>query len=150
MAGLKPRRMRRGDIDSVLALSKKVGGTQNFLSYEDLTSMHPGDSLDMSYVVEDKGNIIGFLKARLEYVYVPVTEVCLIHAIVTDPDYQGQGIGSMLVKKLVDSCTLNEVNTIRALINERDTKLTTFIVNRGFSRSQITNYDMKIEQILDG
>jgi GNAT superfamily N-acetyltransferase len=140
---LKTRRMMPGDVDAVLELSQKVGKSQ--LCHSDLTSMSPGGALDMSFVSEDRGRIIGFMKARLEYMYVPVTEVCLIHAMVLDPDYRRQGIGSMLINALIDHCMLNDVNTIRALVNEHDTDLKTFAVNLGFHRSSIANYDKTIE-----
>jgi N-acetylglutamate synthase-like GNAT family acetyltransferase len=142
---LKSRRMKREDIDSVLALSKKVGGPQSLLCHWDLSSMKPGESVDMSFVAEDKNNIIGFLKARLEYMYVPVTEVCMIHTVVLDPIYRRRGIGSMLINSLIDTCILNEINTIRALVDEHDNDLMTFIGNLGFHRSNIINYDKTID-----
>jgi len=116
------------------------------MCYWDLTSVNPEESLDMSFVVEDNGNIVGFLKARVEYVYVPVMEVCLIHAVVTDPDYRGQGIGTMLIKELIDSCIHNEINTIRALVDEQNVDLKAFIGNLGFHQSRIINYDKTIEK----
>jgi N-acetylglutamate synthase-like GNAT family acetyltransferase len=142
---LKSRRMKREDIDPVLALSKKVGGPQSLLCYWDLNSMNPGESTDMSFVVEDKNRVIGFLKARLEYMYVPVTEVCMIHTLVLDPVYRRRGIGSMLINSLIDACVLNEINTIRALIDEHDNDLKTFVSNLGFRRSNIINYDKTID-----
>ena len=142
---LKSRRMKREDIDAVLALSKKVGGPRSFLCSRDLTCMNPGEGLDMSFVAEDKGHVIGFLKARLEYMYVPVTEVCLIHALVLDPDYRKRGIGSTLVNELIDNCIVNKINTIRALVDEYDVDLSTFVDNLGFHRSNIINYDKTIE-----
>ena len=114
---LKPRHMTKEDMDSVLALSKKVGGPENLLCYWDLTSMNPGESPDMSFVVEDKDKIIGFVKARLEYVFAPVTEVCLIHAVVTDPDYRGRGIAAMLLQELIEKFSLRAVGRSAAAIN---------------------------------
>lgn len=145
MATLKLRRMTRYDIDSVLELCKKVGGQQSRLCSRDLNAMTPGESLDMSFVAEDNGKLVGFVKARLEYMYVPVVEVCLIHTTIIDPDYQKRGIGSMLINELFDSCVLNEINTVRALIDEDDIELRTFAENLGFRRSKIINYDKTIE-----
>jgi len=145
MATLKMRRMTRGDIDSVLILCKKVDGKQSRLCYRDLIAMNPGESMDMSFIAEDNGTIVGFVKARLEYMYVPVTEVCLIHALIIDPNYQRRGVGTVLMNELIDSCVINEIGTIRALIDENDTELKVFAENMGFRRGKIINYDRTFE-----
>ncbi len=142
---LRIRRMSHGDIDNVLILSKKVGGPHSHISYQDLVASDPGGALDMSFLAEDGNNLVGFVQARLEYVYVPVVEICLIHTMVVDPAYQRKGIGSMLVSELVSRCQLEGIGTIRALVNETDTELRTFITNLGFHRSKIINFDKVIE-----
>jgi len=141
---VKLRRMTRTDIDEVLVLCKKVGGRQSHISYRDLVAMDPGGPLDMSLVAKQKGKITGFLLARLAYVYVPVTEICMIQSLVVDPEHQGKGLGTMLVNELLDNCHLNEIQTIRALVDEHDSDLRTFVENLGFRRSRILNYDKNI------
>jgi N-acetylglutamate synthase-like GNAT family acetyltransferase len=146
-AAMKIRRMTRDDIDAVLTLAQKVGGNQRYLSSRDLNAMNPGESLDMSFVAQDKDKIVGFVKARLEYMFVPVTEVCLIHTTVVDPDYRKRGIGSLLIHELIDSCILNEINTIRALVDDGNNEQKSFAEDMGFYRSKISNYDKTINEI---
>ncbi|MFH0769168.1 MAG: GNAT family N-acetyltransferase [Chloroflexota bacterium] len=139
------RRMARTDIDAILALNKKIGGDQARVNYRDMISTDPGGPLDLSFVAEAGGQIVGFVLARLAYLYIPFTEVCLIHSIVVDPDYQRQKLGSRLINELESHCHLEEINTIRALVNERDTELRSFIERLGFRRSNIVNYDKTME-----
>ena len=135
------RRMTSGDLDAVLVLIGKITKGKSRITYRDLIANYPGGLLDLSFVAESRGQILGFVLARAEFLYVPVVEVCLIQAIGVDPDHQGHSIGSALVQKLVDQCRLDEVDTVRALVAEDDEPLRRFIEHLGFGRSNIVNYD---------
>lgn len=139
------RRMSRGDIDAILAISRKLGGGRSQISYRDMVATDPGGPLDLSFVAVTDGKVVGFVLARLAYLYIPLTEVCLIHGIVVDPDYRRLHIGSRLVNELVAHCQLEDINTIRALVNERDADLRAFVDRLGFRRSNIVNYDKTME-----
>jgi N-acetylglutamate synthase-like GNAT family acetyltransferase len=107
--------------------------------------MEPGGPLDVSFVAEVGGNIIGFIMSRLAYVMIPLTEVCLLQGILVDPDYQHHGIGIRLLGKLVAHCQEEGINTIRALIEEHNDDLRHFVAQLGFRRSAIVNYDKTFE-----
>lgn len=139
------RRMTRIDIDGVLALNRKIGGGRSYITYRDLIASDPGGPLDLSFIAEADNHVLGFILARLAYLYVPFTEVCVIQGITVDPDYQRHGIGSRLIGELVSHCQLEEINTVRALISERDSDLKRFAEQIGFRRSNIINYDKTIE-----
>ena len=135
------RRMVRSDIDAVLALDKEIGKGQSRINYRDMAATDPGGALDLSFVAEAHGQVVGFILARLAYLYIPFTEVCVIHSIVVDPDYRRHGIGGKLVNELLNHCHVEEINTIRALVNEHDTELRRFVEQLGFRRSTTINYD---------
>ena len=139
------RRMERGDIDAVLALDKEIGRGKSSITYRDMIANDPGGPLDLSFVAEADSRVVGCILARLAYVYIPFTELCLIHGIVVAPDYQRHGIGSRLVNELLSHCQDEEINTVRALVGERDTELRQFIEHLGFRRSTIVNYDKTLE-----
>jgi N-acetylglutamate synthase-like GNAT family acetyltransferase len=139
------RRMRRSDIDDVLALDKKIGGGKGSMTRRDIFTMDPEGPTALSFVAESGDKVVGFVLARLAYVYIPFSEVCLIHGIVVSPEHQGHGIGSGLVHELMSHCEEEGIPTLRALVGERDTELRKFIENLGFSRSTIINYDRTFE-----
>jgi len=139
------RRMTRSDINAVLALDRKIGGGESGITYKDMAATDLGGQLGLSFVSEVDGQVIGFILARLAYLGIPFTEVCVIHGIVVDPDYQRHGIGSRLVNALLSHCHAEEINTIRALIEEHDTELRRFAEQMGFRRSTIINYDKTFE-----
>jgi N-acetylglutamate synthase-like GNAT family acetyltransferase len=139
------RRMTRSDIDAILALVNRTTNAKTHVTYKDLAAYDPGGPLDLSLVAEAKGQIIGFVLARLEYVYIPFVEVCLIHAIVVDPEYQRRHIGSALVNELSSRCHLQDINTIRALVRQNDNELQSFIEHLGFHASTMVNWDKTFE-----
>lgn len=139
------RRMERSDIDAILALNRRVGGGRSYITYRDLVATDVGGPLDLSFVAEAHNHVVGFILARLAYLYIPFTEVCIIQGIMVDPDYQRHGIGGRLVEELTTHCQLEDISTVRALINERDTDLKMFFENMGFRRSVIINYDKTLE-----
>jgi ribosomal protein S18 acetylase RimI-like enzyme len=139
------RRMTRGDIDAVLALDQKISGGREFITYRDMVAADPGGALDLSFVAEVGGKIVGFVINRLAYLMIPFTEVCIVQGMLVDPDYQGRGIGSKLFGKLLEHCHAEGINTIRALVEEHNKGLQQFVQQLGFRRSPIVNYDKTFE-----
>lgn len=139
------RRMTRSDIDAIVALVNKTSSGKTRVTYKELAAYDPGGPLDFSFVAEDKGQIIGFTVARLEYVYIPLVEVCLIHTIGVDPEYQRRRIGARLVSELSTHCRLQDINAIRALVREDDDELRSFIEHLGFHPSSMVNWDKTFE-----
>jgi len=139
------RRMTRSDIDGVLAVDKKIGGGKSSMTRRDMFTTDPEGPNSMSFVAEIDGEIIGFVLARLTYVYIPFAEVCLIHGIAVSPEYQGKGVGSKLTRELLTHCQDENIPTVRALVGERDPELRKFIENLGFHRSTLINYDKTFE-----
>jgi len=140
--GVMIRRMTSSDIHEVLALDRVVRGwRESVISFGDITAATPGTSPDLSFVAEAGGRIVGFSINRLTSLMVPLTEVCIIHAILVHPDYQGRGIGSDLVRALLDHCEREHIGTVRALIPEDNAELQTLFERHGFRRSRTINFD---------
>ncbi len=139
------RRMEENDIDAVLTLDRKISEERSLLTEKDIVASQLGGSLDLNFIAQIDGKVVGFIMSRLAYLMIPFSEVCIIQGIVTDPDYQGSGIGGRLVSSLLDHCHAEGINTIRALVPEQDKKLQRFIEAQGFQRSNIYNYDKKFD-----
>jgi len=139
------RPMTRSDIHAILALDAKISKGRGSLSYKDMAAADLGGPLDVSFVAEVGGNIIGFVMSRLAYVMIPFTKVCILQSILVDPDYQSRGIGVRLLGKLVSYCQDEGISTIRALVEEGNDELRRFVERLGFRRSTIVNYDKTFE-----
>ena len=137
------RRITSSDLDGIIVLINKITKGEISITYRDLVANYAGP-LDLSFVAEVNGQMVGFILARLEFVYIPFVEICLIDAVGVDPEYQGRQVGSTLIQKLIDRCRLDDVGTIRALVAQDDEPLRRFVEYLGFRRSNITNYDKPI------
>ena len=140
------RRMMSSDIHAVLALDRRIGKGRGLVSYKDMATTDPGGPLDLSFVAEADGKIVGFILTRLVYLMIPFTEVCVMQALVVDPDYQRRGIGGKLVNVVLDYCHAEEINRVRALVEEGNEDLRRFVEQLGFRRSNIVNYDRTFER----
>ena len=129
------RKMSKDDFDAVLAL----GG--DLISLEDLVALEPGGPLDLSLVAEMDGRVVGFNLARVQYVGIPLTKVCVIDGVVVEREYQRHGIGYKLIDEMFEYCRRNGVTTARALVETSDEQLRRFIESLGFRRSTVNNYD---------
>jgi len=140
------RRMIRSDIHEVLFLDRIVTGQKrDVISYVDITSANPGTAPDMSFVAEVDGKLVGFSINRSMYLMVPLTEVCIIHAILVHPDYRKLGIGSKLIQALLKHCQTEGIGTVRALIPEGNKELQAMFERQGFQCSNIINFDKTFE-----
>ncbi|MGB5924615.1 MAG: GNAT family N-acetyltransferase [Dehalococcoidia bacterium] len=145
-AKVKIRRMTRSDIHEVLFLDRIVTGQRrDIIKYEDITSANPGTAPDMSFVAEIDGKMVGFAVNRSTYLMVPLTEVCIIHAILVHPDYRGLGIGGKLIEALLKHCRTEGIDTVRALIPRGNKELQAIFRGHGFKRSRIVNFDRTFE-----
>jgi ribosomal protein S18 acetylase RimI-like enzyme len=144
-SGMVIRRMRRSDFDDILALDKVIGGGKGSMTRRDMFTLDPEGPSAMCFVAEVEGKVIGFILAALAYVYIPFTEVVLIHGIAVAPAHQGKGVGSRLTNELLSHCQEESIPTVRALVSERDTELKKFVENLGFRRSNLINYDKTFE-----
>ena len=140
------RRMIRSDIHEVLALNRIIQGLRrDVISYEDMASANPGTPPDLSFVAEAEGRIVGFAINRSMYLMVPLTEVCIIHAIFVHPEYQERGIGSKLIEALLAHCQTEGIGTVRALIPRDNEVVQDLFKRQGFKRSHIINFDKTFE-----
>ena len=137
---IKIRRMTLDDIKGALAVSRNLG-ERGTISSRDMIANDVGGRLDLSFVAEVEGTIVGFIIARLEYMGVPVFEVCLVHGIMIDPEYQSHGIGIKLVHELRDYCYLEDISPIRLLLANHDKRMQTFFGRLGFTLSNYSIYD---------
>jgi ribosomal protein S18 acetylase RimI-like enzyme len=145
-AKVKIRRMTRNDIHEVLFLDRIITGQRrDVIKYEDIASANPGTPPDMSFVAEIGGKMVGFAINRSTYLMVPLTEVCIIHAILVHPDYRGLGIGGKLIEALLKHCRTEGINTVRALIPRDNKELQAIFRRHGFNRSRIVNFDKTFE-----
>jgi ribosomal protein S18 acetylase RimI-like enzyme len=137
-SGVTIRPLVKSDIDHVLGF-----WWSSFIADKDMVASQIGGRHDLSFVATFEGRLVGFILARIEYLGIPIKEVCVIHAVAVEPKYQGQGIGSLLINELKSACESRRILTMRAFISENDKKLMNYFERLGFHRSDIINLEQR-------
>ena len=138
------RPMEPEDIDAILEIDRKMSGKRRAVTYKDLISGDIGGDLDLSFIGEVGGQVVGFVLARYTYIGEPVIEVGLIQIFGVDPDYWGKGIASKLVDSVLECCQSKNLKIVRVMVNERDSRLQDFFAHLGFHRGQLIDYTKTI------
>ncbi len=105
--------------------------------------------LDLSFIAEYEGVLVGFILAKLVFTGMPMTGAGNIYLIAVNPEYRKHGIGTMMIEALEKYCKDKKILTIRAGIPEQDTEVVNYFKNVGFRKSSIVNYD-RVEPAGDG
>jgi ribosomal protein S18 acetylase RimI-like enzyme len=137
---IRVRPMEPADIDSVLAIDRKITGMRRAATYTDLLIGDLGKIPDLSFVAEVNGEVQGFLLARRAYFGEPFTEVGLIQILGVDPDYWRQGIASQLINALVETSQSKKLNAVRIMVDESDNQLQALFSHMGFKRGKLIDY----------
>ena len=132
---VKIRRMVSSDIDSTLGIWWAD------IPEKEMVASQLRGPLDLSFIAEYEGILVGFILAALVYAGLPVTGTGAVLLIAVNPEYQKHGIGTMLIDALEKHCKSKGIETIRAIIPQHDTKIIRYFTKTGFSQSKMINYD---------
>jgi len=143
---IRVRPMEPMDIDKVLSIDSKITGVRRAATYTDLIIGDLGKVPDLSFVAEFNGEVQGFLLARRAYVGEPFSEEAMIHILGVEPDYQRQGIATLMVNALVETCQEKRLNAVRIMIDESDDQLKSLFQHLGFRRGKLVDYTKKFKK----
>jgi len=130
--------MDMADCDSVLHLAGSL------ITREEMSTLKSSDPYSLLLVAETTGQVIGFNLAHILYVGIPLTKICVIGGIVVDHRYRRLGIGEALIAAVEKQCLQHGINTVRTLVEEDDDRLEQFVIDTGFQRSVVRNFDKMI------
>ncbi len=142
---IKLRRMTPADIDSVVAIDKRIGRGRGLIDPRDMARAEIGGAFDMSFVAEMDGKAAGILIARLMLLLLPFQGICLIQTVLVDPEFQHHHIGSKLIAALLEHCKSSGIKTVRSLVEDRNLGLRNTVERLGFRPSRILNFDKQFD-----
>ena len=143
---IRVRPMEPEDIDSVLAIDRKITGVRRAATYTDLIIGDLGKIPDLSFVAEVNGEVQGFLLARRAYFGEPFTEVGLIQILGVDPEHWRQGIATSMINALVEACQSKKLSAVRIMVNENDSQLQDLFQRLGFRRGKLIDYTKTLSE----
>ncbi|MFC1905575.1 GNAT family N-acetyltransferase [Chloroflexota bacterium] len=140
------RPMEPEDINAILEIDRKISGVTRAVTYADLIAGDLGGELESSLVALVDDSVVGFILARHVYLGYPVIKVALIQTVGVDPGYRRHKIATRLINTLVKQCRSKGPETIRVMVNERDSELGKFFASMEFKRGQYIDYTMKLKR----
>jgi ribosomal protein S18 acetylase RimI-like enzyme len=132
---VKVRRLTSSDIASTLGIWWAN------IPDKDVMAAQLQSPLDLSFIAEYEGILIGFILAELQYAGYPTTGTGLVFLIAVNPDYQQHGIGTMLIDALGKYTKSKGISTVRVVVPQSDVKNIKYFTKVGFNKSTMTNYD---------
>ena len=132
---VKIRRMVSGDITPTLGIWWAD------IPEKEMVASQLRGPLDLSFIAEYEGIMVGFILATLVYAGLPMTGTGVVFLIAVNPEYRKHGIGAMLMAAFEKHCQSKGIKTIRAIIPENDINTIKYFTNAGFRRSTTVNYD---------
>ena len=94
---VKIRPMESRDISAVLEFDQRLSDAERETTYDEPYTLDQGGSLETSFVAETKGQVVGFIMARLANPGEPIFGEGLIQTIAVDPEYHPTEIATGLV-----------------------------------------------------
>jgi GNAT superfamily N-acetyltransferase len=139
------RVMMEKDLARIIEIDTEVLGEKRSEYWERKTEISGKKSPLPSLVAEIEGKVIGFIFGEASgWEYGVPDNIGWIDTIGIDPSYQKKGIGTLLMKELINYMKKVGVNTIYTLVNWRDWELLRFFDATGFKRGDMINLEFKI------
>ncbi len=113
----------------------------SFIVNKDLIVSQLRGPLNLSFIAEVEGHLAGFILARIAYLNIPMNEMCVVDALVVDPNYRNQGIGSLLLNHLESACCSKGIQKMRVHVDESNSALLNYFHRLGFNRSNMINLE---------
>ena len=134
------RQATKDDIEGVLAIDKKITGTDRAVTYSYTPGSYVGGQLEVSVVAEAGGEIVGFLLGQMTDSPERLGDTVLVRLIGVDPRYQHQGIGTKLVQAFTELCRRKGVQSVRIMVSWYDWWLLSFLSSLGFVRGEMCEF----------
>jgi ribosomal protein S18 acetylase RimI-like enzyme len=140
------RKLKLDDLDAIVEIDYRVFGTKRpSYWHQKIQEMGEGQP-SKSLVAELDGTVQGFIMGGVSgWEFGMPNTVGWIDTIGVNPDYQKQGIATLLFKAITDEFEKEGVENIYTLVKWEDWDLMCFFKAMGFSRGNIINLEYKIK-----
>jgi GNAT superfamily N-acetyltransferase len=139
VAGLRIRNMMERDFASIDDVDKRITGMEwAGVGGRRASSHFWGYYPPLSFVAEIDGQVVGFIIGAMggpEY-SLPVSGWVTTMGI--DPDHQGKGVGTALLKAFIEVCDISRIPSRLILPHNEDFEK--MLLGMGFERGQLVEY----------
>lgn len=132
------RTLTRDDLPELIRIDKHVTGKDHSGYYRrKVKEVVDETGIRVSMVAEIKGQVCGFIMARVDYGEFDRTEpTAVLDTLGVDPGYGHQQVGSALLSQLLANLTSLRLETIRTEVGADHFDILNFLMKNGFRTSQ--------------
>jgi len=133
------RSMKEADLTAIIKIDRKTTGTDRSAYFERKQQevLHQS-GVRVSIVAELEDFVVGFIMARVDFgEFGHTSPEAVMDALAVDPDYQGQGVGQVLMAKLMANLAILQVENVRTEVDWNDTGLISYLDLTGFVPAQV-------------
>jgi ribosomal protein S18 acetylase RimI-like enzyme len=145
---VKVRLLTKEDLEAIVRIDEKVlGGKKGFSEpRREYWERKLDQTLTQaSLVAEEEGQVVGFILGEVSGWEFGVPDTTgWIDTLGIDPNYQGKGLATILMRELVSHLKRIGVKTVYTLVNWNDWDLLQFFHSMGFERGDMINLELKI------
>ena len=132
------RSMDRSDLDAIIRIDAKLSGAERQTFFQRKARENLDEAgVRVSLVAEMDGYPVGFIMARVDFgAFGRTIKTAVMDVFGVDPGYQGQGIGHVLMSKLIANLGILQVEDLRTEVEWSDTALIHYFSSVGFVPAQ--------------
>jgi len=133
------------DISRVVSIDERLTGVYRPEVWERRVGYYLRRDPESCPVAEIGGNVVGFMFSDVRGGEFGLEETTgWIERFGVDPDFQGRSIGRRLFEAVRAQMTGHGVNTIRTLVDKKDSDLASFLRAVGFENAELQALEMRV------
>lgn len=145
MEQVKLRAMKPEDIKAISQIDMTILGTSRPEHWETKVSALEKRSGIAPIVAELEDKVVGFIIGEASgWEYGVPEEVGWIHTVGVDPEYQGKGIGAIMLREMLSNMEKVGVTIVYTLVNWKDAELLRFFDRMGFDHGDMLNLQKRL------
>jgi len=138
--GLSLRTMTDNDLAAIVEIDKKIVGKDRMVSWPQKASSHFKTYYPpLSFVAEVDDRVVGFIIGVIMGAEYGLPLSGWINIIGIDPEYQGRGLASMLLKSFVEACHRRGIKA-RLMVHQKDGSLKKVLGSLGFQQGDLVDF----------
>ena len=145
MEMIKLRALKPEDFGEVARIDEEILGISRPEHWQNRIAAIESRGGIAPLVAELEGKVVGFIIGEASgWEYGVPEEVGWIHTVGVDPEYQGKGVGAVMLREMLENMKKMGVTTVYTLINWKEGALLRFFDRMGFDLGDMINLQIKL------
>ena len=145
MEQVKLRALKSEDVEAIARIDVAILGTPRPQHWENRISAIENHGGIAPLVAEVDGKVVGFIVGEASgWEYGVPEEVGWIHTIGIDPEFQGKGVGSIMLREMLDNMKKVGVTVVYTMVNWKEAALLRFFDRMGFDHGDMLNLQKRL------